>query len=134
MLPPGKKVDYAPREEMAMQSRISDEDYRDRGVPFSCCNLHAMAPCTHTEMTDNGTINLNGCVEVISPILYRIVIVAYIMTGTLIVAQALLGFSIARVRLLRLCQFCARQTLPGKLSQLRRRVNIYVSYIYTLYI
>lgn len=77
---------------------ILDEDYRNRGVPFSCCNLYAMEPCRHTEMTDDETINVNGCAEVISPILFRIVIVAYVMTGTLIVTQALLAFLIARVR------------------------------------
>lgn len=83
---------------MTVQDGISDEDYRDRGVPFSCCNLHAMGPCTHTEMTDDETINVNGCAEVISPILLRIVIVAYVMTSTLIVTQVLLAFLIARVR------------------------------------
>jgi len=95
-----KKVDYASREEMAMQNRISDEDYRDRGVPFSCCNLRAMAPCMHTEMTNDKTINMNGCVEAISPILLRIVLVAYFMTGTLIVIQVLLCFLVTRVRYL----------------------------------
>jgi len=93
-----KKVDYASREEMAMQNRISDEDYRDRGVPFSCCNLRAMAPCMHTEMTNDKTINMNGCVEAISPILLRIVLVAYFMTGTLIITQVLLCFLVTRVR------------------------------------
>lgn len=93
-------MNYASPEEMAEQSRISDEDYRDRGVPFSCCDLHAMAPCMHAEITDDKTINVNGCAEVISPILLRIVIVAYIMTSTLIVIQVLLAFLIIRVRYL----------------------------------
>ncbi|XP_032676427.1 RDS/peripherin-like protein xRDS35 [Odontomachus brunneus] len=92
-----QKTDYASGEEMTVQDGISDEDYRDRGVPFSCCNLHAMGPCTHTEMTDDETINVNGCAEVISPILLRIVIVAYVMTSTLIVTQVLLAFLIARM-------------------------------------
>lgn len=99
-----KKVDYASREEMAVQGRISDEDYRDRSVPFSCCNLRAMVlPCVHTEMTDDKTINVNGCVGVISPILLRIVVIAYVMTGTLIITQVLLGFLISRVRHLARC-------------------------------
>lgn len=83
---------------MEEQSGISDEDYRDRAVPFSCCDLHAAPPCMHTEMTDDKTINVNGCAEVIRPILLRIVVVAYIMTGTLIVIQTLLAFLIVRVR------------------------------------
>jgi len=95
-----KKVDYASREEMAKQNRISDEAYRDRAVPFSCCNLRAMAPCMHTEMTNDKTINTNGCVEAISPILLRVVLVAYFMTGTLIITQVLLCFLITRVRYL----------------------------------
>lgn len=95
-----KKVDYASREEMAEQNRISDEDYRSLGVPFSCCNLRAAAPCMHLEMTDDKTINVNGCAEVISPILLRIVIVAYVMTITLIIIQMLLAFLITRVRYL----------------------------------
>ncbi|XP_076382922.1 uncharacterized protein LOC117221206 isoform X2 [Megalopta genalis] len=77
-------VDYASREEMAAQSRISDEEYRDRGVPFSCCDLRAMLPCEHTEIQGNDvkTINTNGCAQVMSPVLLRIVIVAYVMTST----------------------------------------------------
>ncbi|KAG5321878.1 PRPH2 protein, partial [Pseudoatta argentina] len=92
-----QKVDYASREEMEQENRISDEDYRGLGVPFSCCNVHAMAPCMHLEMTDDKTINVNGCVEIISPILLRIVIVAYVMTITLIVMQVLLAFLITRM-------------------------------------
>lgn len=82
---------------MTGQSRISDEDYRDRSVPFSCCNLRVMTPCMHTEMTDDKTINVNGCAAAISPILLRIVIVAYVMTSTLIIIQVLLAFLITRV-------------------------------------
>ncbi|KAL0124553.1 hypothetical protein PUN28_006417 [Cardiocondyla obscurior] len=93
-----QKVDYASREEMAGQNKISDEDFRSLGVPFSCCSLQATAPCMHLEMTDDKTINVKGCAEVISPILLRIVIVAYVTTITLIVIQVLLGFLIARVR------------------------------------
>lgn len=93
-------MDYASREEMAGQSRISDEDYRDLGVPFSCCNLRVVAPCMHMQITDDKTINVNGCAEVISPILLRIVIVAYVMTSTLIIIQVLLVFLITRVRYL----------------------------------
>ncbi|XP_011630929.1 peripherin-2-like isoform X1 [Pogonomyrmex barbatus] len=92
-----QSVDYASQEEMAEQNRISDEDYRSLGVPFSCCNLHAEAPCMHLEMTDDKTINVNGCAEVISPILLRIVIVAYVMTITLIIIQVLLAFLITRM-------------------------------------
>ncbi|KYN32994.1 hypothetical protein ALC56_12628 [Trachymyrmex septentrionalis] len=92
-----KKVDYASREEMAQQNRISDENYRGLGVPFSCCNLRATTPCMHLEMTDDKTINVNGCVEIISPILLRIVIVAYVMTITLIIIQVLLAFLITRI-------------------------------------
>lgn len=107
-----KKVDYASREEMAEQSRISDEDYRDRGVPFSCCSLHAMEPCMHTEMTDDRTINVNGCAEVISPILLRIVIVAYIMTSTLIITQMLLAFLITRVRYIAFISYSFLRYIP----------------------
>ncbi|XP_014468946.1 PREDICTED: uncharacterized protein LOC106741428 [Dinoponera quadriceps] len=89
-----QKMDYG--EEMAGQDGISDEDYGDRGVPFSCCSLRAMGPCTHAEMTNDETINVHGCAEVISPIVLRVVIIAYVMTGTLIVAQVLLAFLIAR--------------------------------------
>ncbi|XP_018351312.1 PREDICTED: peripherin-2-like [Trachymyrmex septentrionalis] len=92
-----QKVDYASREEMAQQNRISDENYRGLGVPFSCCNLRATTPCMHLEMTDDKTINVNGCVEIISPILLRIVIVAYVMTITLIIIQVLLAFLITRI-------------------------------------
>ncbi|XP_011251222.1 uncharacterized protein LOC105248252 [Camponotus floridanus] len=101
-----QKVDYASREEMAGQSRISDEDYRDLGVPFSCCNLRVVAPCMHMQITDEKTINVNGCAEVISPILLRIVIVAYIMTSTLIIIQVLLVFLITRM----VCRFVPLQT------------------------
>lgn len=83
---------------MARQSHVSDEDYRDRSVPFSCCNLRVTAPCIHMEMTDDETINVNGCAAVISPILLRIVIVAYVMTSTLIIIQVLLAFLITKVR------------------------------------
>ncbi|XP_025160881.1 uncharacterized protein LOC105183735 [Harpegnathos saltator] len=91
-----QKTNYASEEETTGQDGISDEDYRDRGVPFSCCNPHAMGPCKHTELADDETINVNGCAEVISSILLRIVIVAYIMTSTLIATQVLLAFLIAR--------------------------------------
>ncbi|XP_072743835.1 uncharacterized protein [Anoplolepis gracilipes] len=101
-----QQVDYASREEMAEQNRISDEDYRDLGVPFSCCNLNVVAPCMHMQITDDKTINVNGCAEVISPILLRIVIVAYIMTSTLIIIQVLLIFLITRM----VCRFVPLQT------------------------
>ncbi|KYN30023.1 hypothetical protein ALC57_00533 [Trachymyrmex cornetzi] len=107
------KVDYASREEMAQQNRISDEDYRGLGVPFSCCNLRAAAPCMHLEMTDDKTINVNGCVEIISPILLRIVIVAYVMTITLIIIQVLLAFLITRM-------ICRCVSLRTSFPQVRR--------------
>lgn len=83
-----------------MQNQISDEKYRDRGVPFSCCNLQAMTPCEHTEILgdDVKTINTNGCAEVVSPVLLRIVIVAYVMTSTLVIIQVFLAFLITKVR------------------------------------
>nr|XP_031833454.1 tetraspanin-6-like [Nomia melanderi] len=92
-------VDYASREEMAVQNRISDEEYRDRGVPFSCCDLRAMAPCRHTEIQkdDVETINANGCAGVVSPVLLRIVIVAYVMTSTLVIIQIFLAFLLTKV-------------------------------------
>lgn len=92
-------MDYASREEMAVQSRISDEVYRDRGVPFSCCNLQAMAPCEHAEIQgdDVKTINTNGCTGIIGPILLRIVIVAYVMTSTLVIIQIFLAYLITKV-------------------------------------
>ncbi|XP_050464370.1 uncharacterized protein LOC126858242 [Cataglyphis hispanica] len=101
-----QKVDYASREEMAGQNRISDEDYRDLGVPFSCCNLRVVAPCMHMQIIDDKTINVNGCAEIISPILFRIVIVAYVMTSTLIIIQVLLVFLITRMA----CRFVPLQT------------------------
>ncbi|XP_015439678.1 PREDICTED: RDS/peripherin-like protein xRDS35 [Dufourea novaeangliae] len=92
-------VDYASREEMAVQNRISDEEYRDRGVPFSCCSLRALAPCEHTEIhrADVKTINANGCAEIISPVILRIVIVAYVMTSTLVIIQIFLAFLITKL-------------------------------------
>ena len=92
-------VDYASREEMAIQSPVSDEGYRDRGVPFSCCNLRAMAPCEHTEILDHQikTINTQGCAQVVSPVLLRIVIVAYVMTSTLVIIQVFLAFLMTKV-------------------------------------
>ncbi|XP_076284210.1 uncharacterized protein LOC143210861 isoform X1 [Lasioglossum baleicum] len=101
-------VDYASREEMAVQSRISDEVYRDRGVPFSCCNLQAMAPCEHTEIQgdDVKTINTNGCTEIIGPILLRIVIVAYVMTSTLVIIQIFLVYLITKMIRRLLCGSC----------------------------
>ncbi|OAD60392.1 RDS/peripherin-like protein xRDS35 [Eufriesea mexicana] len=86
-------VDYASREEMAIHNPISDEQYRDRSVPFSCCNLRAMTPCEHTEIleTEVKTINTNGCAEIVSPVLLRIVIVAYVMTSTLNIRKLLCG-------------------------------------------
>lgn len=95
-------VDYASRDEMAVQSPVSDERYRDRSVPFSCCNLRAMTPCEHTEIseTDVKTINTNGCVEVVTPVILRIVIVAYVMTSTLVIIQIFLAFLITKVVLI----------------------------------
>ncbi|KAK2580308.1 hypothetical protein KPH14_012547 [Odynerus spinipes] len=92
-------VDYAPRDEMIYENRISDEEFRDRGVPFSCCSIRSMTPCVHAEMMDKDvkSINANGCAEVISPVLIRIVVIAYVMTSTLIVTQALLAFLIAKM-------------------------------------
>lgn len=96
----GQGVDYASRDEMALQDRISDERYRDRGVPFSCCNLRAMLPCEHMEILDEDvrTINTNGCAEVVSPILLRIVIVGYVMTSTLVIIQVFLAYLLTKVR------------------------------------
>lgn len=93
-------ADYAPRGEMIYDNGISDEEFRDRGVPFSCCSLRSMTPCVHAEMMDKDikSINENGCAEVISPVIIRIVVIAYVMTTTLIVTQALLAFLSARVR------------------------------------
>ncbi|KYM95293.1 RDS/peripherin-like protein xRDS36 [Cyphomyrmex costatus] len=103
-------IHYASREEMAQQNRISDEDYRGLGVPFSCCNLRAETPCMHLEMTNDKTINVNGCVEIISPILLRIVIVAYVMTITLIIIQVLLVFLITRM--IYRCERSLRTSFP----------------------
>lgn len=87
---------------MAIHSPISDEEYRDKSVPFSCCNLHAMSPCEHTQISENDirTINMNGCVEVMSPVILRIVIVAYVMTSTLVIIQFFLAFLISKVILI----------------------------------
>ncbi|KAG7202544.1 hypothetical protein KM043_009741 [Ampulex compressa] len=94
-----QKVDYAPREEMDTESVISDEEYRYRGVPFSCCKLRSLLPCAHVEISaqDVKTINTNGCVEIISTALLRIVIVAYVMTSTLVVTQILLAFLLTKI-------------------------------------
>ncbi|KOC59719.1 RDS/peripherin-like protein xRDS35 [Habropoda laboriosa] len=101
-------VDYASREEMAVQRPISDEEYRDRSVPFSCCNLRAMSPCEHTEIleADVKTINTNGCAEIVSPVLLRIVIVAYVMTSTLVIIQVFLAFLITKIVRKLLCGTC----------------------------
>lgn len=90
---------------MAVQTSISDEVYRDRSVPFSCCNLRAMTPCEHTEIleTEVKTINTNGCVEIVAPVIFRIVIVAYVMTSTLVVIQVFLAFLITKVILIARC-------------------------------
>ena len=87
---------------MAVQTPISDEVYRDRSVPFSCCNLRAMTPCEHTEILEAEvkTINTNGCVEVVAPVIFRIVIVAYVMTSTLVIIQVFLAFLITKVILI----------------------------------
>ncbi|XP_054011664.1 tetraspanin-6-like isoform X1 [Hylaeus anthracinus] len=108
-------VDYASREEMAVQSPVSDEEYRDRGVPFSCCNLRAMSPCEHTELLDGDvrTINTNGCAKVVSPVLLRIVIVAYVMTSTLVIIQVFLAFLIAKITRRLLCGTCHSYHLPA---------------------
>ncbi|XP_012145230.1 uncharacterized protein LOC100880085 [Megachile rotundata] len=106
-------VDYASREEMAAQSPISDEEYRDRGVPFSCCSLRAMAPCEHNDIDgDVKTINTNGCAEVVSPVLLRIVIVAYVMTSTLVIIQVFLGFLITKIIRKLLCGTCRFYHFP----------------------
>ncbi|KYQ53848.1 hypothetical protein ALC60_07207 [Trachymyrmex zeteki] len=128
------KVDYASREEMAQQNRISDEDYRGLGVPFSCCNLRAAAPCMHLEMTDDKTINVNGCVEIISPILLRIVIVAYVMTITLIIIQVLLAFLITRVYSLK-CKNTDLDVAESALVQIRsRQINASRQIAKTIYL
>ncbi|CAL7949977.1 unnamed protein product [Xylocopa violacea] len=107
-------VDYAAREEMAVQSPISDEEYRDRSVPFSCCNLRAMTPCEHTEILEAElkTINTNGCAEVVSPVLLRIVIVAYVMTSTLVIIQVFLAFLITKMIRKLLCGTCRANHFP----------------------
>ncbi|XP_034177886.2 uncharacterized protein LOC117603149 isoform X1 [Osmia lignaria lignaria] len=106
-------VDYASREEMAVQNQISDEEYRDRGVPFSCCSLRAMVPCEHSDIdTDIKTINTNGCAEVISPVLLRIVIVAYVMTTTLVIIQVFLGFLITKIIRKLICGTCRFYHFP----------------------
>ncbi|XP_017883021.1 peripherin-2-like [Ceratina calcarata] len=101
-------VDYASREEMSVHNSISDEEYRDRSVPFSCCNLRTMAPCEHTEIQekDMRTINANGCAEIVSPVLLRIVIVAYVMTSTLVIIQVFLAFLITKIIRKLLCGTC----------------------------
>ncbi|XP_003696467.1 uncharacterized protein LOC100867021 [Apis florea] len=107
-------VDYASREEMAIHSPISDEEYRDKSVPFSCCNLHAMSPCEHTQISENDirTINMNGCVEVMSPVILRIVIVAYVMTSTLVIIQFFLAFLISKMIRKLLCGTCRMYRFP----------------------
>ncbi|XP_043254685.1 uncharacterized protein LOC122398666 [Colletes gigas] len=100
---------------MSAQSPMSDEEYRDRGVPFSCCNLRAMVPCEHTEILneDVRTINTNGCAEVVSPVLLRIVIVAYVMTSTLVIIQVFLAFLITKIMRKLLCGTCRLYHLPA---------------------
>ncbi|KAK9309390.1 hypothetical protein QLX08_000881 [Tetragonisca angustula] len=109
-----QRIDYASREEMAVQTPISDEVYRDRSVPFSCCNLHAMTPCQHTEMLEAEvkTINTNGCVEIVAPVILRIVIVAYVMTSTLVVIQVFLAFLITKIIRKVLCGKCQPYHFP----------------------
>lgn len=45
---------------------------------------------------------MNGCVEVMSPVILRIVIVAYVMTSTLVIIQFFLAFLISKVILITL--------------------------------
>ena len=49
------------------------------------------------------TINTNGCVEIVAPVILRIVIVAYVMTSTLVVIQVFLAFLITKVILIARC-------------------------------
>ena len=85
---------------MNLQPRISDEDFRNRGVPFSCCNIKSMLPCIHIQMTeaDVKTINVRGCSKMLSQVLVKIIIVGYIMTAMVIFTQGLLLYYIIKVQ------------------------------------
>ncbi|XP_076762735.1 uncharacterized protein LOC143430381 [Xylocopa sonorina] len=87
---------------------------KDRSVPFSCCDLRAMIPCEHTEIleTELKTINTNGCAEIVSPVLLRIVIVAYVMTSTLVIIQVFLAFLITKMIRKLLCGTCRANRFP----------------------
>ena len=92
--------DYASRDEMSSQERISDEIYRDRGVPFSCCKLRVLRACAHLEITDEidaDTVNVEGCSSILSNVVVRVIFVAYAMTTMLVLTQALLAFFVARI-------------------------------------
>ncbi|XP_024936339.1 peripherin-2-like [Cephus cinctus] len=91
--------DYGPRDETETQDRISDEEYRTRAVPFSCCNLKAMLPCVHYQMTDSdlSSINTKGCATPLGNTVFRKVFVGSAMTALLIMTQVLLTFLLAKI-------------------------------------
>lgn len=77
----------------------SDKEFRDHGVPFSCCNINSLLPCVHTQMTeaDVKTINSHGCSKILSHILIRIVVFGYIMTALVIIVYLILLYFIIKV-------------------------------------
>ncbi|KAI4490358.1 hypothetical protein M0802_010735 [Mischocyttarus mexicanus] len=97
----------------------------------NCCSLRSMTPCIHSEMIDKDikSINENGCAEVISPVLIRIVVIAYVMTSTLIVTQALLAYLITRVMIDRISErirfpVSSLSSINDKPNSMSKRKNV----------
>ncbi|XP_046619783.1 uncharacterized protein LOC124304969 isoform X1 [Neodiprion virginianus] len=93
-----QKADYASRDEMSSQRRISDEDLRSMAVPFSCCRLRSMRPCFHMDFTMNAdTINDKGCAEVLSRLVFRSAALAYCISAFLVLTQILLAILVLKI-------------------------------------
>ncbi|XP_048509018.1 RDS/peripherin-like protein xRDS36 [Athalia rosae] len=93
-----QRVDYASREEMLAQPRISDEEFRPMAVPYSCCSVKAMTPCFHADLSMNvASINEAGCARVLSPIILRNAAVTYGVSTFLVFTQILLALLMIRV-------------------------------------
>lgn len=78
---------------------MTKSNAKEKSVPFSCCNLEVIKPCSHTLMTEENikTINVKGCAKIISNILLRIVFVAYAMGIMLVLTQSFLVVCIFKV-------------------------------------
>ncbi|XP_051159090.1 RDS/peripherin-like protein xRDS35 isoform X1 [Leptopilina boulardi] len=105
-----KKSDHVSRKKKNNNLRAinSDKEFRDRDVPFSCCNIHSLLSCVNIKMTeaDVKTINSLGCSKILSYILIRIVIFGYIMTALVIIIYIILLYFIIKITRKPLPQDC----------------------------